>query len=155
MVIFTSDHGEMLGAHGMRDKFVFYEESSHIPLLMRFPVEIKSNKAVDGYVSLVDLFPTLVRSSGLALDVRTEGIDRSGSPGARQPIFSEHLEPGGYEQALRRERVKVVRRIEPGESSAKAPPVLLCGAPRLVPRATRGKDIVWACTVIAREWDLR
>ena len=37
MVIFTSDHGEMLGAHGMREKNVFYEESSHVPLMIKMP----------------------------------------------------------------------------------------------------------------------
>ena len=60
LVIFTSDHGEMLGAHGMREKNVFYEESAHIPLLMRFPDAIKPETQVDGYVSLVDLFATIL-----------------------------------------------------------------------------------------------
>ncbi|MCF8714993.1 sulfatase-like hydrolase/transferase [Joostella atrarenae] len=60
LVIFTSDHGEMLGAHGLREKNVFYEESSHIPLLVRFPGEIKKNTVVDGYFSTVDLFPTIL-----------------------------------------------------------------------------------------------
>jgi arylsulfatase A-like enzyme len=60
LVIFTSDHGEMLGAHGLREKNVFYEESAHIPLLMRFPGEIDENRVVDGYVSHVDLFATVL-----------------------------------------------------------------------------------------------
>ena len=46
LVIFTSDHGEMLGAHGLREKNVFYEESAHIPLMMRFPGEIDANSEV-------------------------------------------------------------------------------------------------------------
>ncbi len=60
LIIFTSDHGEMLGAHGMREKNVFYEESSHVPLLIRFPGEIKKKTVVDGYISNVDLFPTIL-----------------------------------------------------------------------------------------------
>ena len=60
LVIFVSDHGEMLGAHGLREKNVFYEESAHIPLLMRLPGKIKAGPTVDGYVSLVDLFPTIL-----------------------------------------------------------------------------------------------
>ena len=84
LVIFTSDHGEMLGAHGMRGKFVFYEESSHIPLLMRFPNEIKSKTTVNGYVSLVDLFPTILDylnieehpSDGKSLRGLMEGTDK-------------------------------------------------------------------------------
>jgi len=84
LVIFTSDHGEMLGAHGMRDKFVFYEESSHIPLLMRFPGEINSETIAAGYVSLVDLFPTILDylnitehpSDGKSLRGLIEGTDK-------------------------------------------------------------------------------
>lgn len=60
LVIFTSDHGEMLGAHGLREKNVFYEESAHIPLIIRFPGEIKKNKVVDGYISTIDLFATIM-----------------------------------------------------------------------------------------------
>ncbi len=60
MVIFMSDHGEMLGSHGMREKNIFYEESAHIPLMVRFPRQIKKNTKVDGYVSLVDLFATIM-----------------------------------------------------------------------------------------------
>jgi arylsulfatase A-like enzyme len=65
LVIFTSDHGEMLGAHGMREKNIFYEESSHIPLLVRFPGEVPQETTVEGYVSLVDLFPTILDYLGV------------------------------------------------------------------------------------------
>ena len=60
LIIFTSDHGEMLGAHGLREKNVFYEESSHIPLMIRFPGEINKKTVIDGYVSNVDLFSTIL-----------------------------------------------------------------------------------------------
>ena len=59
LVIFTSDHGEMLGSHGMREKNVFYEESSHIPLIFWSPKQINSRK-IDAYVSLIDLYPTIL-----------------------------------------------------------------------------------------------
>jgi len=65
MVIFTSDHGEMLGAHGLREKNVFYEESAHIPLMIRFPGEIDPGTTVEGYVSTVDLFPTILDYLGM------------------------------------------------------------------------------------------
>lgn len=60
LIIFTSDHGEMLGAHGMREKNVFYEESSHVPLIINMPHQIKPNTTVNGYVSNVDLFATIM-----------------------------------------------------------------------------------------------
>ncbi len=59
LVIFTSDHGEMLGAHGMREKNVFLEESVRVPLLMRFPGRIKPRSVVSASVSHIDLFATI------------------------------------------------------------------------------------------------
>jgi arylsulfatase A-like enzyme len=83
MIIFTSDHGEMLGAHGMREKNVFYEESAHIPLLIASPGDIPAETSVDGYISLIDLFPTILdymevpskESEGKSLRGLIEGTD--------------------------------------------------------------------------------
>jgi len=60
LVIFTSDHGEMLGDHGLHSKMVFYEGSAHIPLLMRFPGVIDAGAVVATLVSHVDLFATIL-----------------------------------------------------------------------------------------------
>jgi arylsulfatase A-like enzyme len=60
MVIFTSDHGEMLGSHGMRGKFVFYEESVHVPLIVKYPEKIQGDTVVNEYVSIIDLFATIL-----------------------------------------------------------------------------------------------
>ena len=65
LVIFTSDHGEMLGAHGMREKNVFLEESAHIPMMMRLPGRIKPETVVDGYVSNIDLYSTILDYTGV------------------------------------------------------------------------------------------
>lgn len=59
LIIFTADHGEMLGAHGLREKNVFYEESARVPLLIQFPNGIKRNTVVDHYTTGVDLFATI------------------------------------------------------------------------------------------------
>jgi arylsulfatase A-like enzyme len=60
LVIFTSDHGEMLGSHGMRGKFCFYEESSHVPMMIRFPGRIKPGTKVKAPVSNMNLFATIL-----------------------------------------------------------------------------------------------
>ena len=60
LVVFTSDHGEMLGSHGMRGKFCFYEESSHVPMMIRFPGRIKPGTKVKAPVSNMDLFATIL-----------------------------------------------------------------------------------------------
>lgn len=65
LVIFTSDHGEMLGSHGMREKNVFYEESARIPLMMRFPKQIKPGTKVDNPVSNMHLYATILDYLGI------------------------------------------------------------------------------------------
>ncbi len=60
LVIFTSDHGEMLGDHGMHSKMVFYEGSAHVPLLMRLPGAIPANTVVRTPASQIDLFATIL-----------------------------------------------------------------------------------------------
>jgi arylsulfatase A-like enzyme len=85
LVIFVSDHGEMLGAHGMREKNVFYEESARVPLMIRFPGKIKKNKIIEGYVSTLDLFATILDylqipehpSNGKSLRGLIEGKDKT------------------------------------------------------------------------------
>lgn len=67
LVIFTSDHGEMLGSHGMHGKANFYEESVHVPLLMRLPGAIRPSTVVTNPVSQSDLFPTILHYLGLAI----------------------------------------------------------------------------------------
>ena len=60
LIVFTSDHGEMLCDHGMHSKGVFYEGSVHIPMLMRLPNVMPSGRVVDTPVSHLDLFPTIL-----------------------------------------------------------------------------------------------
>ena len=60
LVVFTSDHGEMLGSHGLCGKFCFYEESSHVPMIIRFPGRIKAGTKVKSPVSNMDLFATIL-----------------------------------------------------------------------------------------------
>lgn len=65
LVIFVSDHGEMLGAHGMRGKFNFYEESVRVPFLFRYPGKIKAGQTVSTPVSILNIFPTILDYAGL------------------------------------------------------------------------------------------
>lgn len=64
IVIFMSDHGEMLGAHGMREKNVMLEESVRVPLIINYPSKISSRK-IDAPVSLINLFPTILDFAGI------------------------------------------------------------------------------------------
>lgn len=64
VVLFTSDHGEMLGEHGMWFKRTYFDSSTRVPLLVRGP-SAASNTRVAQTVSLIDLFPTLLEIAGL------------------------------------------------------------------------------------------
>ncbi len=64
LIIFTSDHGEMLGSHGLFQKMCMYEESARVPLYIKFPKTSMLCQAGRGRiytetVSHVDLMPTL------------------------------------------------------------------------------------------------
>jgi arylsulfatase A-like enzyme len=60
LIVFTSDHGEMLGSHGLWQKMCMYEESVRTPLLMKFP-ESKgyAPSSIKTSVSSIDVFPTI------------------------------------------------------------------------------------------------
>lgn len=60
LVVFCSDHGEMLGAHGMREKNVFYEESARVPMIVRFPGRVPADRVRETPVSQIDLFATVL-----------------------------------------------------------------------------------------------
>lgn len=65
LVIFVSDHGEMLGAHGMRGKFNFYEESVRVPFLIRYPGKIEAGQSISTPVSTLNIFPTILDYAGV------------------------------------------------------------------------------------------
>jgi choline-sulfatase len=59
LVVFTSDHGEMIGAHDMWGKRTFYEGSARVPFVVRWPGRIPAGARVESPAELVDLYPTL------------------------------------------------------------------------------------------------
>jgi arylsulfatase A-like enzyme len=77
LVIFVSDHGEMLGAHGLRGKFNFYEESVRVPFLLRFPGKIKAGQTVSTPVSILNIFPTILDYAGLK-SIASDGYSLKG-----------------------------------------------------------------------------
>lgn len=59
VIVFTTDHGDMLGEHGLWYKKTFYEYSARIPLIVSAP-QMFASRRVASNVSLVDLLPTLM-----------------------------------------------------------------------------------------------
>ena len=81
IVIFTSDHGDMLGERGMWFKMSFLEHSARVPLIVHAPSRFASRR-VGAAVSLVDILPTLVdlATDGTGVDYVTPIEGRSLSP---------------------------------------------------------------------------
>jgi len=67
LVVFTSDHGDMLGSHGCYEKSKPEDESLHVPLYMRLPGRIRPKQNVTVLTSSIDLAPTILATCGLQL----------------------------------------------------------------------------------------
>ncbi len=77
IVVFTSDHGEMFGAHGRIAKLIFYEEACRVPFLMRWPGRVPAGQDSDVCLNTPDIMPTLLSMLGLPLPGGMEGMDLS------------------------------------------------------------------------------
>ncbi len=65
IVIFWSDHGEMLGDHHRLGKQLFFDASLRVPLMIRWPRRIPAGVRSDRVVEHIDVFPTLLEGLGL------------------------------------------------------------------------------------------
>ena len=71
IVVYTSDHGEMLGDHGLWMKSSLFENSIRIPMILSMPQRFKAGRTIDANVSLLDLAATLCDAGG----ADTSGMD--------------------------------------------------------------------------------
>ena len=77
IVVFTTDHGEYMGEHGLMGKNQLYETAYRIPLLVRWPRRIAAGTVVDACVSTVDFMPTMLGLMQLPVTDRVQGGDAS------------------------------------------------------------------------------
>jgi choline-sulfatase len=114
-VLYSSDHGDSLGTHGIWGKSNFYDGAAAVPLILAGP-DIPAGKQVRTPVSLVDVFPTVLRSMSL-----NESLHEKSLPGrsllelAHEPdqprlVFSEYHAEGAISgiYMLRDERFKYI-----------------------------------------------
>jgi len=73
VVVFTSDHGEMLGSHGNLSKSVFFEEAFRVPLLIRWPARIRAGSVIEEPATGADLAPTLLDLAGIDIPSHMHG----------------------------------------------------------------------------------
>lgn len=79
IVIFTSDHGDMMGSHGQVRKGQWYNEALLVPFLLRFPGHVRAGVTDDALLSTVDIYPTLFGLMGLGehIPADLDGVDCS------------------------------------------------------------------------------
>ncbi len=103
-VLYTSDHGEMLGNHGMWTKMLMHEDSAGIPLILNGP-GVPRGAVVETPVSLVDCHQTILEGAGVALseaDAALPGHSLAAIANGAKPersILSEYHDggsPTGY-----------------------------------------------------------
>lgn len=99
IIVFTSDHGEMMGSHGLVGKTVAYEESVRVPLLLRVPFRRHRHFKFPAPVSQIGLAPTLLELLGRRApgDLPGESLVRvlDGGKPEEDHVFIEWHSPGG------------------------------------------------------------
>jgi arylsulfatase len=88
VVVFCSDHGDLLGDHGLWRKSRPFEGATHIPMVVRLPRSMRAGKAdrVDAPVALYDVMPTILDAAGVDVPQTVTGSSmvplatRSGAP---------------------------------------------------------------------------
>jgi len=123
LVIYSADHGDILGAHsGSFDKgWLMVEETMRIPMVVRWPDEIPASTSSDALVSNLDIVPTLFEAGGAEVPEHVDGdsvLDLARAPEITEwqdDLFSEHHGHYGeyvFQRFLRYDRYKYVAHLE-------------------------------------------
>jgi arylsulfatase A-like enzyme len=86
LIIFTSDHAEMMGDHWMLGKGGFHRQSYHIPLMIRTPSSSAANR-ITAYTSSADIFPTLLDYFEVGPEHAPDGESLSPYLAGQTPVF--------------------------------------------------------------------
>lgn len=122
IVVFTSDHGEHLGDHGLVGKGQAYDSSSRVPLIIAYPDAVPAGRVVDHVVEAVDLAPTLLGFCGVQTPPFMQGkslipIMRSETESFRRSAFIELRHPFGHAFKAVRTREYLYLRTNRGEEA--------------------------------------
>ncbi len=93
IVVFTADHGDFMGEHGMIVKGgVFYDSLTRVPLIISYPGEVPSNEVDSSMVNTIDIIPTLLRLQGIEAppEMQGESLPTVTDVSPRDEAFSEY-----------------------------------------------------------------
>jgi arylsulfatase A-like enzyme len=126
VIIHTSDNGSLDGAHGLEGKWLMYEESIRVPLIIRDPRLPAATRGRRSQMALnIDLAPTILTMAGVPVPSGMQGADlqpilRDGTAQGRQDWYYEHVytpeddrRPIPKCEGVRTERWKYIRYTDP------------------------------------------
>jgi len=111
LVIYTGDHGYLLGQHGRFEKHCSYDEAIRAPLLIRCPGTIGAGSATRALVEFIDIFPTVLDLCGVPIPANVQGRSLRGvltgqTATHRPQVFIEYAP--NDEAAVRDDRWKLI-----------------------------------------------
>ena len=111
IILYTSDHGEMLGEHGIWYKNSFHEGSARVPLIWSFPERFPTGRVIDAPAMNMDIFPTLVELCDLPVVDGLEGsslvpVMTGQDDGKNRIALSENYRGGSAGRMIRTNRWK-------------------------------------------------
>lgn len=123
LIVFNPDHGCKLAEHGMHEKFTFYDESVHVPLIAASSDgRLPRGTVCDDFVELVDLAPTFLHAAGVTLPEYLAGRDLAdtayGRTEPRTEAISEKL-TYGRRAMLRTKRWSFEMQVSPDPNAGR------------------------------------
>jgi arylsulfatase len=110
IIAFTSDHGDMMGAHDLFAMSIMYEEAAKIPMII-VPTagyhHLGHHRVDDRLVELRDIMPTLLEMAGIPIPETVEGVSLLGDT-RRDHLYGEHFENDRATRMIRTERHKLI-----------------------------------------------
>lgn len=110
IIMFTSDHGEQLGNHGLFEKTYSYEDSAKIPMILVPSADysrVGHHRTDNRLVELRDVMPTLLDLAGIDIPETVSGISMA-TDASRDCLYMEHYEDEGATRAIRDSRYKFI-----------------------------------------------
>ncbi|MBT3375018.1 MAG: sulfatase-like hydrolase/transferase [Lentisphaerae bacterium] len=112
LIIFTADHGDMGGDHGIFQKGPYlYDPAVRVPLIFSWPGTIPAGRVYDGLVELVDIVPTIHELLGMDIPQRVQGrslVSLFGEgipePAFRDGVYSEYYNANPAKTSPQRKR---------------------------------------------------
>jgi len=84
IIVFSSDHGDMLGEHAKHNKGKPYETSAGVPMLLRWPNGVSKGRVIDTAYSNIDFAPTIL--SMMNVNLRNTGVEFHGIDGSDEVL---------------------------------------------------------------------